>query len=267
MSEEIPVEEPPSTEPLVAKEEPEMASMLYIVLPIVVAVGAVIYFFLYIKGSKKKKPSVEIDETLATNTVSLEDINYLASKLGPESTHMDVFMAIASCPDSIKHGLRAHEAKEKIREERTAQDKEEKKSKKLAATTSKNLFALDDDGWANDDDDVDEETKRKAALAKAADEQKIKDQEQLNKATGKSKLLLEGIDEGVIGQKWVENILASKEAWPPKDLCFLKDEMFDYKGKKVSALDHPGLRRNICMIMGRINSLMLNTHPELCTLI
>jgi hypothetical protein len=112
---------------------------------------------------------------------------------------------------------------------------------------------------------MDEETKRKAALAKAADEQKKKDQEQLNKATGKIKLLLEGIDEGVIGQKWVENILASKEAWPPKDLCFLKDEMFDYKGKKVSALDHPGLRRNICMIMGRINSLMLNTHPELCT--
>jgi hypothetical protein len=265
MSEEIPVEDPPSTEPLLAEEEPEMASMLYIVLPIVVAVGAAIYFFLYIKGSEKKKPSVEIDETLTTNSVSLEDISYLASKLGPESTHMDVFMAIASCPDSIKHGLRADEAKDKIREERIALDKEEEKSKKSAATSSKNLYALDDDGWADEDDDDDEEAKRKAVLAKAAEEQKKNDKEQLNKATGKVKLLLEGIDEGVIGQKWVENALASKEAWPPKDLCFLKDEMFDYKGKKVSALDHPGLRRNICMIMGRINSLMLNTHPELRT--
>ena len=110
----------------------------------------------------------------------------------------------------------------------------------------------------------DEDSKEKAKLAKMADEQKKKEQEQLNKATGTGKILLEGIDDGVIGQKWVENTLAGQGAWPPKDLRFLKDTKFDYNGKMVSAVDHPGLRRNLCMMMGRINSMMLNTHSELC---
>jgi hypothetical protein len=74
---------------------------------------------------------------------------------------------------------------------------------------------------------------------------------------------LEGIDDGVLGQKWVMKTLESNGSWPPKDLSFLKDMKFDYKGKKVAALDHPGLVRNLCMTAGRINSRMLNTHPEL----
>lgn len=264
MSEEIPVESSPVPEPLIAEEPSEVTPMLFIVVPVLLALGSIVFYFLSVKPSKKKKRHVEIDETLATNSVSLKDINYLARKLGPQSTHMDVFMAVASCPDSIKYGLRGFEAKERIREERIAQDEEESKSAKSVLSPSKNLFDLDDEGWAEDDDEVDDEAKQKAALAKAADEQKKKDQEDLKKATGKIKLLLEGIDEGVIGQQWVESTLVSNGAWPPKDLCFLKNELFDYNGKSLSALDHPGLRRNLCMIMGRINSLMLNTHPELC---
>ena len=75
---------------------------------------------------------------------------------------------------------------------------------------------------------------------------------------------MEGIDDGVIGQKWVENTLAENGFWPPKDLGILEGAKFNYNGKKVSALEHPGLRRNICMLMGRLNSMLLNTHPELC---
>eukprot|EP00980_Cylindrotheca_fusiformis_P000102 scaffold19_cov114-Cylindrotheca_fusiformis.AAC.49 len=262
MTEETPVEEAPAVGSLLAEEQPEATPILYIVSAVVVVFA--VCGFLFVRRKKKKKPSVEIDETLATNSVSLKDINYLASKLGPDSTHMDVFLAVASCPDSIKYGLRGYENKERVRKERIKQDEEEKKSTKSSGDSSKNLFDLDDEGWADEDDDGDdEEAREKAALAKAADEQKKKEQEQLKKATGKMKILLEGIDDGVIGQEWVENTLESKGAWPPKDLSFLKDESFDYNGTEVSALDHPGLRRNICMIMGRINSLMLNTHPEL----
>jgi len=269
MSEETTIEDPPIVEEALIMEEEAVTPMMYVIFPFVFAVGAGIYYFLYVKGSKKgskkKRGNVEIDETMATNSVSLKDINYLAMKLNPNSSHLDVFMAVASCPDSIAYGLRAFEAKEKIREERISQDKEDaKKSSKSAASSADAMFNFDDDGWAEDDDDeMDEEAKRKANLAKLAEEQKKKDQEQLKKASGLVKMLLEGIDEGVIGQKWVEKTLASKQAWPPKDLGFLNNEEFDYNGKKVSALDHPGLRRNVLMIMGRINSLMLNTHPEL----
>jgi hypothetical protein len=266
MSEEI------ITEEIMTEDSPEMENITSIsyFYPVLFASGTalvVLYYFLRVKGGKKKA-SVEIDETIATNSVSFHDINYIVKRLHPNSSHMDVLLAIASCPDSIANGLRAFKIKEKITEERHTQDKEEaKKSKKSASSSSIDMFALDNEGWADDDDDeMDEESKRKAQLAKLADDQKKKDQEQLKKATGKMKVLLEGIDAGVIGQAWVENTLSSKGAWPPKDLSFLKDDKFDYNGERVPALDHPGLRRNLCMMMGRLNSMMLNTHPELCTL-
>ncbi|CAJ1952332.1 unnamed protein product [Cylindrotheca closterium] len=266
MSEEVLMEDPQVILDETLDEIPEdvksMPSMAFGILLFVIAAGAYYYYAFVL--NKKKKPTVEIDETMATNTVSLKDINYLASRLGPNSTHMDVLLAVASCPDSIKYGTKHHEAKEKARADRIAQDEEEKVNEKtdIKSTAKDNLFDFDDEGWA-DEDDMDDESKRKLELEKKAEEQKKKDLEQLNKATGKAKILLEGIDDGVIGQLWVEKTLGSNGAWPPKDLRFLGGEKFDYNGKMVSALEHRGLRRNICMMMGRINSMMLNTHPEL----
>ena len=69
----------------------------------------------------------------------------------------------------------------------------------------------------------------------------------------------------MVGQEWVEKALKKVGAWPLDDLRFLKDMTFEYKGKQVSAMDHPGLRRNLCFVAGRLNSLALNSHPELCT--
>jgi hypothetical protein len=66
-----------------------------------------------------------------------------------------------------------------------------------------------------------------------------------------------------LGQEWVEATLSKAKVWPPEDIGLLKDATFDYKGKQVSAMDHPGLRRNLCMTVGRLNSQMLNSHPEL----
>jgi hypothetical protein len=152
-------------------------------------------------------------------------------------------------------------------EERKEEEKKEEAEKNAStkkSSSNNNMFELDDDGWADEDDDMDEEAKEKAKIAKEAEEQKKKDREQLKAATGKTKIPLEGIDEGVIGQKWVERTLGKIGSWPPQDLRFLKDMTFEYEGKQVSALDHPGLRRNLCHIAGRIGSITLNSHPELC---
>lgn len=261
MSEEVPMEDPAA----VAEEIADVASTPYLAIGILlcVLVAAGHYGYAFVVG-KKKKPTVELDDTLATNTVSLKDVAYLASRLAPDSTHVDVLMAVASCPDSIKFGLIQHEKKGKIRADRIAQDEKEKANRKnkTKSSAAENMFDFDDEGWAGDDD-MDDEAKEKVALARALEERKKKEREELNKATGKTKQLLEGIDDGVIGQKWVEDTLASKGCWPPKDLGFLESEKFDYNGKKVSPLEHPGLRRNLCMITGRINSALLNTHPEL----
>jgi hypothetical protein len=199
----------------------------------------------------------------------MKDITYIASKLKPDSTHLDILLAVASSPESILWGTRAHLRKEKLKADRLEEEKKGKAEKKLDSSkktdSSNNMFELDDDGWADEDDDMDEEAKEKAKLAKQAEEEKKKSREELKQASGKTKIALEGIDEGVIGQLWVEKTLGAAGAWPLPDLRFLEDETFEYDGKQVSALDHPGLRRNLCHIAGRINSVSLNSHPELRT--
>lgn len=249
-------------------EETPSSTMIYMVgLLLAVAVGGAAYYFLVLKKkSAKNQAKGDVDEAIATNSVGLDDIKHIASQLNPDSPHMDVLWAVISTPESIAYGLRGYRKKEKIRAERIVEDAEEaKQGKNKPAKNSTEMFALDDGGWAeDDDDDMDEEAKRKAKLEKEAEEQKKKDREQLQKATGKTKILLEGIDDGVIGQQWVESTLTKARVWPPKDLGILNGVKFEYEGKKVSPLDHPGLRRNICMMMGRLNSVVLNSHPELC---
>ncbi len=225
-------------------------------------IGGAVYYFLGDKLLKKKKEKIEIDDVAATNTVGLQDVSYLATQLHPGSSHVDVLMAVASTPENIAYGLRAFQLKEKARRERIQEDLEEAKKKKTekssTAASPDALFSLDDEGWA-DDDDNDE----RAKAAAKAEEEKKKEREQLQKAVGKHKVKLEGIDTGVVGQKWVENTLEKNGVWPPKDLGVLQGKTFEYEGKKVSPLDHPGLRRNVCMITGRLNSMVLNSHPDL----
>lgn len=230
---------------------------------ILAIVGGAVYYLIGDKFFKKPKEVADVDDVSATNTVGLKDVTYLASQLHPKSTHLDVLMAVASTPENIAYGLKAYESTEKARRERIKEDLEESKKKKPSSSTkesssTESMFNLDDDGWADDDDDDE-----KARAAAKAEEEKKKEREQLQKAVGKQKVKLEGIDEGVIGQKWVEDTLSGNGVWPPKDFGLLKGKTFEYEGKKVSALDHPGLRRNLCMITGRLNSIMLNSHPQL----
>jgi hypothetical protein len=250
-------------------------------MPLVVLflIAGCVSAFFYWQQKQQQKKQKELDDQKkkkeseapmnVSNTVSLKDIAYLADQLGPNSTHIDVLWAVASTPESIEWGLQNYNAQEIIREERRQQDEEESKNpdskKKKAAAV--NLFDLAEDGWADDydDEEQDEEAKRKIKLAKDTEEQEKSDRENLQKDSGKIRPLLEGLDEGVIGQTWVETTLASVKAWPPKDLKFFGKRTFEYNGKQVSSpLDHPGLRRNICMITGRLHSIVLNSHPELC---
>lgn len=229
---------------------------------IVGVLGGIVYFLFQDKlFSKKKKKLPDVDDMTTSNTVGLGDVAYLAKVLNPDSSHYDVLMAVASTPENIAYGLKNYRNVQKMREKRIQEDKEEAKAPKpKQATTSDSMFNLDDDGWADDGDEDDE----KAKAAAKAEEEKKKAREDLKKAVGKEKIKMEGIDDGVLGQKWVENVLGSKNIWPPKELGILSGTKIDYEGKKVSPMDHPGLRRNLCMITGRLNSLVLNGHPDLC---
>jgi hypothetical protein len=273
-SEDVP---PPIAEedPILAADVQAMESSAFITVYTLAAYGLVLfaiiggaaYYFLgdklFKKDEKKKASADEVDDIAASNTVGLKDVTYLATVLKPSSTHLDVLMAVASTPENILYGLKVYQRKEKVRKDRIQDDLEEAKQKQSSApkdkASSDAMFSLDDAGWADDDDDDE-----KAKAAAKAEEEKQKEREQLQKAVGKQKVKLEGIDEGVIGQKWVENVLANNGVWPPKDLGILAGKTFDFEGKKVSPMDHPGLRRNLCMITGRLNSIMLNSHSELC---
>jgi curved DNA-binding protein CbpA len=223
---------------------------------------ALITYVVITQLKPKKEPPVKptVD---STNTVSLEDLGYLGKVLSPNSSHFEVLLAIASTPENIAWSL---ENLDKIEGMRAEAIEEKKNAKPESKTESMAFDDLGDGGWDDDDDEEDESAKQAALLAKKAEEERERHMDQLKKATGQIKEPLEGIDEGVIGQKWVLATLAEKGHWPPKDLAFLTDQKFDYKGKMVSALEHPGLQRNLQMTMGRINSRMLNTHPDLCKL-
>lgn len=246
-------------------EVDEKGSMLYMYAVVVIGVIAAIAYYLSSQKKEKKRGSdVDVDEAIATNSVGMGDITYIASKLSPDSDPLDVLLAVASTPESIVWSTKQIAIRQKAIDKRIQFDKEEEAKKKAEAKKSNDdkMFEFDDDGWA-DDDDEDEETKKKAALAKQVMEEKQKLEGEVAKSSGKVKTPIEGMDEGVIGQQWVEKTLGSLGAWPPKDLRFLKDMKFDHKGKKVSAMDHPGMRRNLCFIFGRLNSIGLNSHPEL----
>jgi hypothetical protein len=243
--------------------------MLMPLVVVLIAGCVAVYFYLQkkkkmeLEEEKKRKKAASEAPVNLSNTVGLKDIAFLADQLGPDSTHMDVLWAVASTPETIEWGLQFYKAQEIIREERRQQDEEESKNPSSKKPAKTNLFELDEDGWADEEDEQDEEAKRKAKLAKDEEEQAKSDRENLQKASGTIRPLLEGMDDGVIGQKWVEKTLASVKAWPPKDLKFFGKRTFEYNGRQVSPLDHPGLRRNICMVTGRMHSIVLNSHPEL----
>lgn len=219
----------------------------------------VIIAFIVIRVMKAKKvPPVKA--TVDSNTVSLEDLGYLGKVLSPRSTHIDILLAIASTPENLVWSINNLE---RIDEKRAKALEAKKNAKPESKNESMAFGDMDDQGWDDDDEAEDESAKQASLLAKQAEAERVRQMEQLKVATGQAKEPLEGIDAGVVGQEWVLKVLREKEFWPPKNLSFLNDLKFEYNGKQVSALEHPGLARNVQFTQGRINSRMLNTHPEL----
>ena len=132
--------------------------MIYL-LSLVVALAAAAYYFFVIQKQKKQKDqrgkNVDVDETLSTNSVGLEDITYIVNKLKPESTYLEILLAIASAPESVVFGTKTHERKLKMISDRKAQDEKEAKelAKKNSNSDNATGFNLDDEGWADDDED------------------------------------------------------------------------------------------------------------------
>lgn len=231
------------------------AVAFYLVLLLVLAAA---YYFLVIKKRKTQQANNPKEMDKSDVSVPGADAAYLAKMLGPDSTHFDVLFCIATTPENIHLSSvqidKVEEYKlEKLNKEKDASAKEAKK---------KELFDLDGGGWDEDEGDDDD---AKAAAAKAKEEEELKAEaaKQLAAATGKISVKMEGVDEGVLGQKWVEGTLERGKRWPPSDLRFLKHATFDYKGKALGPMDHPAVRRNLCMTMGRLNAILLNSHPEL----
>jgi hypothetical protein len=204
-------------------------------------------------GSKDKK----IDNKVHLNPAA--DAAYLVNRLRPGSTPLQILYAIASTPDTVavtsKHVAMAAD----LRERKRAHLAEKERGGGSSHKSMDDLF--NDDGWAEDDADD-----PAAAAAKKAKEEKEKEAKRLAKATGKdvtdfSKMMLEGVDDGVLGQDWVVKNLTKLGAWPPPSLD--GGEKFDHDGKMVAPLDHPGVKRALIMTMGRLHAKELNTHPEL----
>ena len=211
-----------------------------------------------VKGGKDKKP---IDNKVQLNPA--EDARYLVNCLRPTSTPLEILYAIASTPDNVALTSKHLALAQDLREKKIFHLKE--KENEASHKSMDDLFDDDDGGWAEEDDND-----PAAAAAKKAKEEKEKEAKQLAKATGKdvtdfTKVPLEGIDEGVLGQQWVMQNLTKMGVWPPPtiDQTIVKDKKISNDGTIVSAMDHPAVQRNLIMTMGRLNAKNLNTHPDL----
>jgi hypothetical protein len=218
---------------------------------------------------------------LNSNALSKDDISVLLSSLQPTSTSWDVMLCCLAIPSTVSWSCLDYERVLVTRQLRIEQDQRKflkegggDKTKKDADDVFDALFN-DDSGWDDADDTMDtttDEHKTKRAAEVAAEAKRKTDLEQLKKASGQGTILLEGIDQDVLGQLWVEEALRKSGVWPPKSLGVLSNRMFDFidptnqngtKKESLDALSHPGIRRTLCMVVARCNSMKLNGDSEL----
>jgi len=210
-------------------------------------VGGVGYFVLRRQQEKvvekettKKVDTPEVEEAVNQSSVSSKDLVFLLKYLKPEMHHVAILLLLCATPDNLAWGLRDLARVERAREVRRQKDLEEAQAPQdEPKKTELDLDALlNEGGWDEDGDNTYKEAKKE-------------------KKDGKK--VFEGMDKGVLGQKWVEKTLAAVKQWPPPELPFFSEvEHENGKGMK-----HPGFERISCMIMGRLNSMYLNSHPEL----
>jgi hypothetical protein len=115
-------------------------------------------------------------------------------------------------------------------------------------------------GWDADDDEDETEdavAKEMRLKGKQAEAEKQADLQRLKQATGQAIQLMEGTDDGVLGQEWVEATLSKAKVWPPEDIGLFENATFEYNGNQVSAMDWSATKR----VRLAANSQMLNCIP------
>ncbi|GKY90689.1 hypothetical protein MPSEU_000042300 [Mayamaea pseudoterrestris] len=205
----------------------------------------------------------EEDFAMMQNQVIQEDLQHLAKYMKPDMSHQQVLYLAATAPKMMIHWAKMDLQRiDKLRNERVAQLLAEK-SKGQAENTSNAWDALleNDDGWADDsenDENDDDDVATKAARRAAKEKQQQLQESMKKKSTEIHSMLLEGVDDGVLGQAWVQRNLTNANLWPPPDVAALED---------MTAIDNPlqdpAISRVLCMLTGRTHSEFLNTHKEL----
>lgn len=201
-------------------------------------------------------------------------------------THMDVLFCVSTCPELLRttQEFLTSAEEQKNRKQQILLQKQQKDSTNVNSTASaatnatKSAFELDDFGWADDittdDNDVDQEKIERAKKLKLFEAEKelekqrmadliVKkspDTEESSSLLSEQKLIsmkFEDLDDGALGQRWVEQTLQTidSDVWPPSN----KDGTFPVN----TVMDHPASRRNVCMLLARLYSLVLNSHPAL----
>jgi len=223
--------------------------------------GGIIWYFIR-TVTKKEKEAVR---SMLDNSVAQSDVSYLATHLRPDSTHLDVLFYIATCPESIEITQLSIDKGDELKQARLEYLNPKGKNDQNDIVMKEFDLDNDDDGWADEDED---DEAAKIARERQAEKEKLA--KQVAAASGKDQIAknikIEGIDDGVLGQEWVERTLKTLGQWPPKfgDTCNVGKMTFYEKGKgAVSALEHRAVRRNLCMTLGRLNAQELNSHPEL----
>ena len=209
---------------------------------------ATIVYVLY-KRRQSNNSKSNVNLLSATNSVAVDDLVYLVHHLTPTSTPLDVLYTVLSTPEMQQASLMEYQKVQELRQKRRDE----------LAKTASNIVDFDVQNMGGWDDDDDDDTN--TAAHQHAEQEQQAELERLKLATGQATQKMEGLDEGVLGQAWVERTLTAAGAWPP--VGALEGQTFLYQNKPVTALDHPGLRRYLCMTTGRLNSHLLNGHPEL----
>ena len=214
------------------------------------------------KDDKKKKGGSNTGPSKKVTLDPEADAKYILNHLRPNSTPLDILYTIATSPDNITVATKSLELRADVVQRKLDHLAEEKrKADAEVASGHSNVNATldellnDDDAWADDDDEDAEAVK----AARAAEELKKKQEAELNKATGKTqddvtKVMLEGVDDNVLGMEWVKENLSKMGVWPPPG--------YNNNNTQHSSSD-PAVQRNLIMTMGRLNARQLNNHPDL----
>lgn len=214
---------------------------------------------------KKKKGNANNANGPPSKKVTLDpesDAKYILNHLHPNSTPLDILYTIATSPDNITVATKSLELRADVVQRKLDHLKEEKrKADADVASGHSNVNATldellnDDDAWADDDDEDSDAVK----AARAAEELKKRQEAELKKATGKTqddvtKVMLEGVDDNVLGMDWVKENLTELGVWPPPGYN---------NNSQHPTSNNPAVQRNLIMTMGRLNARQLNTHPDL----